>query len=74
MQILAPHPPNFAGRAGRKKNLKIIIALPDRCVKLISFWGEQKPVATLVATGFNFYRSCVFRSFATACVLTGCPL
>ena len=22
---------------------------------MISFWGEQKPVATLVATGFNFF-------------------
>jgi hypothetical protein len=27
---------------------------------LISFWGEQKPVATLVATGFNFFREFSF--------------
>jgi hypothetical protein len=32
---------------------------------LISFWGEQKPVATLVATGFNFFSD----FFATASFL-----
>ena len=37
--------------------MKIIIALPDRCISLNSFWGEQKPVATLVATGFNFLEA-----------------
>jgi hypothetical protein len=25
-------------------------------VTLISFWGEQKPVVAIAATGFNFFR------------------
>ncbi len=32
---------------------------------MFSFWGEQKPVATLVATGFNFFTD----FFATASLL-----
>jgi hypothetical protein len=37
------------------KKIEKILALPQTHVNLISFWGEQKPVATLVATGFNFF-------------------
>ena len=40
--------------------LKKTLAPPDRRVTLVSFWGEQKPVATLVATGFNFFIAASF--------------
>jgi hypothetical protein len=29
----------------------------------MSFWGEQKPVAAFVATGFNFYQGSCFSAF-----------
>ena len=38
--------------------------VPSRgVVTLISFWGEQKPVVAIAATGFNFYGVRVFPSF-----------
>jgi len=40
--------------------LKKTLARPDCRVTLILFWGEQKPVATLVATGFNFFIAASF--------------
>jgi gluconokinase len=33
---------------------------------LVSFWGEQKPVAAFVATGFNFYQGSCFSAFHAA--------
>ncbi len=39
---------------------KKTLAPPEIRVTLISFWGEQKPVATLVATGFNFFVAASF--------------
>ena len=33
---------------------------------MISFWGEQKPVAAFVATGFNFYRGFLLSVFHAA--------
>jgi hypothetical protein len=39
-----------------KKKSKIILAPAELGVNLKSFWGEQKPVSTLVETGFNFLR------------------
>jgi hypothetical protein len=39
---------------------KKTLAPPDRRVILMSFWGEQKPVATFVATGFNFFIAASF--------------
>jgi hypothetical protein len=41
---------------------------------LISFWGEQKPVATLVATGFNFFREIFFRPQSSISQPELCPL
>jgi hypothetical protein len=47
---------------GVKKSKKVV-AVPGRGVNLISFWGEQKPVAAFVATGFIFYRELCFSTF-----------
>jgi hypothetical protein len=38
-----------------KKKSKIILAPAEQGANLIWFWGEQKPVSTLVETGFNFF-------------------
>jgi hypothetical protein len=40
---------------------------------LIVFWGEQKPVAAFVATGFNFIRGLVFQPFMPVGALTAWP-
>jgi hypothetical protein len=40
--------------------MKKVLALVSGDVRLFSFWGEQKPVVALAATGFNFYRGYYF--------------
>jgi hypothetical protein len=45
------------------KKMKKVVAVPGRGGNLISFWGEQKPVAAFVATGFNFYWGSCFSTF-----------
>jgi len=41
-------------KTGGEIFLKIILVSSGWGVTLKSFWGEQKPVAAIVATGFNF--------------------
>ena len=41
---------------GIEKNFKRILAPPQTYIIVILFWGEQKPVVALAATGFNFSR------------------
>jgi hypothetical protein len=45
------------------KKIKKVVAVPNASVMVISFWGEQKPVAAFVATGFNFYQGSCFSAF-----------
>jgi len=56
---LTYRPPDRPILIGEKKSKKTL-APSEAGVTLISFWGEQKPVATLVATGFNFFREVSF--------------
>jgi hypothetical protein len=55
MSVLMVAPPSGvdAARGGPKK-LKKRLAIGRSADNLKSFWGEQKPVAAFVATGFNF--------------------
>ena len=42
------------------KKIKKVLAPPQTDGSLILFWGEQKPVVALAATGFNFFGGCYF--------------
>jgi hypothetical protein len=53
MQVLhAEHSKDFEVQGLEK--IKKVVAVPNSSVTVTMFWGEQKPVAAFVATGFNF--------------------
>jgi hypothetical protein len=53
-----------SSKTGPKQRLEIFLkktlVLCRGVDTLISFWGEQKPVVAIAATGFNFYGVLVF--------------